>query len=172
MGLYLAIICIEDYYTGTNYKEVARDWMSSKMCITAGILAMISSETSILILSFMSIERFLLISNPFGQHRLTHKNVVKCMFSIWLIGIKLAILPAIHLRSTSSFYGQHSGICFPLLIRDPYFIGWQYSATIFLGINLSLLLLITTLYSALLINIFQTRMATPSLIYDYEFVIR
>lgn len=99
MGFYLAIICVQDFYSSSNYQLVAKSWMTSNLCIGAGILAMISSETSILILSFMSIERFLLISNPFGQYRLTHKNVVKCMFTIWLIGVKLAVLPGILIKT-------------------------------------------------------------------------
>lgn len=95
MGLYLVIICVQDFYSSSNYQEVAHLWMTSNLCITAGILAMISSETSILILSFMSIERFLLISNPFGQHRLTHKNVKKFMMGLWFFGINLAVFPGI-----------------------------------------------------------------------------
>lgn len=105
MGLYLAIICLQDFYSSNNYKAVAHAWMTSNLCVMAGIFAMISSETSILILSFMSIERFLLISNPFGQYRLTHKNVVKCMFTIWLIGINIAVLPGIlYFLDDISFY--------------------------------------------------------------------
>lgn len=75
MGIYLAIISFQDVRYRESYHTVSSDWLKSWGCTLAGILSMISSEVSILILAFMSIERFLLISDPFGHHRL---NTKKC----------------------------------------------------------------------------------------------
>lgn len=93
MGGYLLIISMEDFRYRERYQESAHEWVGSWKCILAGVLAMISSEVSMLILAFMSVERFLLISNPFGQRNINKKNVAVCLFTIWLIGIMLAITP-------------------------------------------------------------------------------
>ena len=94
MGLYMMIIGIQDIQMRDFYFEYHLEWIKSWCCVFAGVLAMISSEVSILILTFMSIERFLLISDPFGGHRkLNLKNVSTCLFIIWMIGISIAIIP-------------------------------------------------------------------------------
>lgn len=94
MGVYLSIIGIQDYRFRQQYGKVAVEWAASWMCIGVGVLAMVSSEVSLLILTFISIERFLLIADPFGGHRrLTTQNVLLCMFTIWLIGLTIAIVP-------------------------------------------------------------------------------
>lgn len=94
MGLYLSIIGIQDYRFRQQYGKVAYEWAASWTCIGVGVLAMVSSEVSLLILTFISIERFLLIADPFGGHRrLTTQNVLLCLFTIWLIGITIAIVP-------------------------------------------------------------------------------
>ena len=94
MGVYLTIISIQDIRFRSQYHTNAFKWMESWQCAISGILAMISSEVSILILAFMSIERFLLISDPFGGHRrLTTKNVIMSLYVIWLLGVSIAVFP-------------------------------------------------------------------------------
>lgn len=134
---------------------------------------MTSSEVSMLILAFMSVERFLLIADPFGGHRrLDSRNVLTSMIAIWTVGGTIAIIPVIHWRSSTRFYGTYSGTCFPLHVQERFPLGWQYSAFVFLGVNLSLLMLIASLYTALLVSIWKTRRATPLAVLDCEFAIR
>lgn len=109
------MIGIEDFRYRDRFQELANEWVSSWRCIVAGILAMVSSEVSMLILAFMSVERFLLISNPFGQRCITGKNVIVCLFTIWVVGIMLAITPGIFFNNSVqtivwflSFYLLHS----------------------------------------------------------------
>lgn len=173
MGVYLAIICLQDFRFRQNYQKNVSQWLKSWECALAGILSMVSSEVSILILTFMSIERFLLISDPFGHHRLNTKNVMLALYVIWLIGISIAVYPFFLFRSFTNFYGLYnSGTCFPLFIYERYTPGWEYSAFIFFGINLTLFLLIAILYTALLISIWRTRRATTLDFFDCEFAIR
>jgi len=40
----------------------------------------------------------------------------------------------LHWRKSTHYYGS-SGLCFPLHISEPFSLGWQYSAFIFLGVN-------------------------------------
>lgn len=51
-------------------------------------------------------------------------------------------------------------------------MGWLYSAFVFLGVNLLLLVMIAMLYTALLISIWRTRSATPLTLLDCEFAVR
>ncbi|KAG4074711.1 hypothetical protein HA402_008809 [Bradysia odoriphaga] len=168
MGFYLSIIGVQDYRFREKYQEHASDWVASSVCAAAGVLAMISSEVSLMILALMSIERFMLIA---GQKRL---NTSIFLLAIWLSGSALAVLPLIYWRSSNRFYGAYSGTCFPIHL-EPFPLGWQYSAFVFLGINTTLLVTIATLYTALFCSIWRTRRNTPlgSLaILDCEFAIR
>lgn len=94
MGFYLSIIGIQDYRFRDAYHLNSYEWITSWSCTFIGTIAMISSEVSLLILTFISIERYLLIAGPFGgRKRLTSYNVFLCLFIIWLIGISMAIIP-------------------------------------------------------------------------------
>lgn len=94
MGLYLLIIGIQDFRFRNVYRQNAISWMNSWECTIAGVLAMVSSEVSMLILAFMSIERFLLIADPFGGHRrLNIQNVLMSLYIIWVTGLALALFP-------------------------------------------------------------------------------
>lgn len=173
MGIYLVIIGLTDARYRDVYHENSGAWIKSWQCAAVGILAVTSSEVSILILTFMSIERFLLISDPFGHHKLDTKNVVLSLYIIWCLGVGIAVLPVILFHSSTKFYGiYNSGTCFPFFIEEVYSTGWIYSAAVFLGINLILLVLIATLYTVLLFSIFNTRRATSLNFFDCELAIR
>ncbi|KYQ51006.1 Relaxin receptor 1 [Trachymyrmex zeteki] len=172
MGIYLFIIAIEDARFRDNYKEEASIWMSSWPCILLGALAMTSSEVSVLILSFMSVERFILIAAPLKcHHAMTSQAAASSMIVIWIFGLIIALAPVIHWRSSTKFYGVN-GMCFPLHIDDPYLIGWEYSIFIFLGLNLIGLMIIGYVYIAMFTSIWRTRRATPLSVGDSEFALR
>ncbi|XP_072754104.1 leucine-rich repeat-containing G protein-coupled receptor 3 isoform X4 [Anoplolepis gracilipes] len=172
MGIYLFIIAIEDARFRDNYQQEANTWMSSWSCTFLGALAMMSSEVSVLILSFMSVERFILIAAPLKGHRaMTFQAASSSMILIWIIGFILALVPVIHWRSSTRYYGVN-GMCFPLHIDDPYLIGWEYSAFIFLGLNLLGLMIIGYVYAAMFASIWRTRHATPLSVGDSEFALR
>ncbi|KAL6438881.1 hypothetical protein ACFW04_003741 [Cataglyphis niger] len=172
MGIYLFIIAIEDARFRDNYQQEASTWMSSWSCTLLGALAMMSSEVSVLILSFMSVERFILIAAPLKGHRtMTFQAASSSMIVIWIIGFILALMPVIHWRSSTRYYGVN-GMCFPLHIDDPYLIGWEYSAFIFLGLNLLGLMIIGYVYAAMFASIWRTRQATPLSVGDSEFALR
>ncbi|XP_026823955.1 relaxin receptor 1 isoform X2 [Ooceraea biroi] len=172
MGIYLFIIAVEDARFRDNYQQEASTWMSSWSCTIVGALAMTSSEVSVLILSFMSVERFILIAAPLKCHRaMTSQTAASSMIVIWIIGLVLAVVPVIHWRSSTRFYGIN-GMCFPLYIDDPYLTGWEYSAFIFLGLNLLGLMIIGYVYAAMFASIWRTRHATPLSVGDSEFALR
>ncbi|XP_017052302.1 relaxin receptor 2 [Drosophila ficusphila] len=174
MGFYLVTIGVQDYRYRNEYYKVVLDWISSWQCTVIGTLAVSSSEVSMLILAFMSLERFLLIADPFRGHRSIGSRVMwLALICIWITGVGLAVVPVLLWRtSTLPYYGSYSGTCFPLHIHEPFPLGWLYSAFVFLGVNLLLLVMIAMLYTALLISIWRTRSATPLTLLDCEFAVR
>ncbi|KAL2727151.1 relaxin receptor 1 isoform X1 [Vespula squamosa] len=172
MGVYLFIIALVDLQFRDNYNKEASSWMSSWVCTFLGVLAMISSEVSVLILSFMSVERFVLIAAPLkGYCAMRPQTAAASMMFIWITGFILAVIPVILWRNSTRFYGAN-GMCFPLHIDDPYSIGWQYSAFIFLGINLLGLITIGYVYAGMFASVWKTRHATPLSVGDMEFALR
>ncbi|PBC31945.1 Relaxin receptor [Apis cerana cerana] len=177
MGLYLFIVALADIIFRNNYYQTASSWMSSWFCTFLGILAMTSLEVSVLILSFMSMERYVLIAAPLKGHRtMTPQTASTSVIIIWIIGITLALAPVIRLkviiwRSSTRFYGVN-GMCFPLHIDDPFLIGWEYSAFIFLGINLMGLITIGFAYFGMFLSIWKTRHACSLSVGDSEFALR
>lgn len=66
MGVYLLIVGTLDVAFRDEYNRHARQWMTSWRCTAVGLLAMMSCEVSVLILSLITIERyrFVLFFNP------------------------------------------------------------------------------------------------------------
>lgn len=97
MGLYLLIICYHDFKYRDTYNMQAQGWMSSWLCTAAGVLGMASSEISIFLLLYISIERFFVIAVSFGRYEsVTRKTSVTGLVAIWGLGIALAVTPGTH----------------------------------------------------------------------------
>ncbi|XP_060847217.1 relaxin receptor 2-like [Rhopalosiphum padi] len=172
MVIYLMFIGYHDQIYRNEYYLYAHEWESSNLCTIVGIMAVISSEVSMLILVFLSLDRFLLIAVPFsGYQVLKMKTAVYCMLSIWVVGISISIAPLILWKHSSKFYGSN-GLCYPLYIEDPFVNGWQYSAFMFLGLYTTSLLLMSVLYALMFINVRQTRHAARISAGDFDFAIR
>ena len=50
-------------------------------------------QVSLLLLTFMSVERFVSISHPFGERKLTFRTALVSVVIIWSIGFCLSIIP-------------------------------------------------------------------------------
>lgn len=103
------------------------------------------------------------------------------------------LIAVIQWRNSTRFYGAN-GMCFPLHLDDPFFAGWQFSAFIFIGINLCWwvlladlpplplikitfilsfsLLIIGVLYTGMFWSIWRTRHATTLNVREFEFAFR
>ncbi|XP_063883180.1 phosphoribosylformylglycinamidine synthase-like isoform X3 [Scylla paramamosain] len=93
MGVYLVVIGVQDAMTRGSFNSHALQWADSYTCILAGVLAMVSSETSVFILSFMSLERYLYISEALDGRTLSLRGARLCLAIIWLTSISLAFFP-------------------------------------------------------------------------------
>ncbi|XP_037072864.1 relaxin receptor 2-like [Pollicipes pollicipes] len=174
MGIYLLVIASKDVQFRGEYNLHALAWMRSPLCVICGVLAMTSSEVAVMIMTFMSVDRFLAIVYPMVRQRASghmSRTVLSCMSVIWTAGLTLALVPVFYWQSSSTFYGLN-GICFPLHIQEPYIVGWKYSAFVFLVINVASLLLILCSYMAMFCNIQQTRRNTPLVVREVEVALR
>lgn len=168
MGVYLVIMGVQDMRTRGRFHSYALKWAASYTCTFAGMLALVSSETSVFILTFMSLERYLYISETLDDRTLSEKSARMCLVVIWLASISLALFPTLWI---SSFYGSNA-MCFPLHINEPFLIGWQYSAFIFLGLNIVSMVVIFGSYTGLFFNIRVTRLSTPLSSDEMNFALR
>uniref|UniRef100_A0A2C9KHQ1 G-protein coupled receptors family 1 profile domain-containing protein n=1 Tax=Biomphalaria glabrata TaxID=6526 RepID=A0A2C9KHQ1_BIOGL len=93
MGVYLLLIAAVD----SQYKDiyVLEDvkWRHSVLCQFAGFLSTISSETSTFFICLITIDRFLTITFPFGQHKFTKTGKIFSFTLVWFFGFLLALIP-------------------------------------------------------------------------------
>ena len=94
MGLYLLLIAYHDLKYRDNYNSMARTWMSSWNCVITGIIGTVSLEVSVILLVFMSVDRFFVITMPFGKYgAMNIKDTWRVLLSIWCFGISIAVVP-------------------------------------------------------------------------------
>ncbi|XP_071514726.1 relaxin receptor 2-like [Panulirus ornatus] len=170
-GLYLVVVATKDLQFRAEYHEHAYYWMTSWQCTVTGVLAMMSAEVSVLILSFMSVERWVCITWPLGTPKLSLEGAKVALACIWATGFLLSVLPVLCYRGKQRFYGIN-GLCFPLHLDDPWVPGWLYSALVFVGINQLGVVLILLSYTGMFCSIRRTRANTPLSLGDREFAMR
>ncbi|ELU07591.1 hypothetical protein CAPTEDRAFT_117775, partial [Capitella teleta] len=156
MGVFLLNVGAHDLLYRGHYNRYAFSWMGSWDCQTGGILAMLSSEASILILTVMSVERYLVVAFPYQWKGLTMRTALMLMAAIWTITLALSFTPLIPVDMLYDFYGSN-GVCFPLHIHDPFMTGYQYSALIFLGINGTAFVIMLVCYFGMFCSIRRTQ---------------
>ncbi|XP_064078759.1 relaxin receptor 1-like isoform X2 [Macrobrachium nipponense] len=170
-GVYLLVMASKDLQFRSEYHEHAYYWMSSWQCTITGVLAVTSSEVSVMILSFMSVERWLCITWPLGSPKLSLGRAKLALVVIWAAGFALAIAPVFYYTNRQGFYGTN-GLCFPLHLDDPWVPGWMYSAVVFVGLNQLGVVMILISYTWMFCSIRKTRANTPLALGDREFAIR
>ncbi|NWX13157.1 RXFP1 protein, partial [Aegotheles bennettii] len=156
MGIYLFIIGAFDLKYSGEYNKHAQGWMGSLQCQLLGSLAMLSSEVSVLLLTYMTLEKYFSIVFPFSHHRAGKKQTISVLVAIWLLGFSLSIVPLCCKEAFGNYYGRN-GVCFPLQ-SDP---GERpsargYSATIYLGLNLAAFITIVFAYLGMFFSIHIT----------------
>ncbi|KAJ8046996.1 hypothetical protein HOLleu_05862 [Holothuria leucospilota] len=151
MGVYMIIIASADAHFRDVYIYKASQWLGSLMCSLAGILAVVSSEVSVFILTVISLDRFLCIVFPFGRVRLSQKGSRVIIACGWTCGILLAVLPVMNISYFGDAYYGHSSVCLAIPLDDNRSEGWEFSITVFLGLNFACLLAIAGCYIAIII---------------------
>eukprot|EP00058_Branchiostoma_floridae_P026198 XP_002611688.1 hypothetical protein BRAFLDRAFT_63628 [Branchiostoma floridae] len=156
MGVYLLVIATKDMTFRGVYHRHTHAWTNSLGCQITGFLAMLSAEVSVLLLTYMSVERFLCVVFPYRDNRPNLRQAAVAICLIWFFGLLLSAAPLFIPYYFDHFYGSN-GVCFPLHLHEPHMTGWEYSAFIFLGVNFVSVLVIGAAYVGMFISIQRTR---------------
>ncbi|KAM3866973.1 relaxin receptor 1 [Diretmus argenteus] len=156
MGVYLFMIGAYDLKFRGEYNRHAQAWMDSAQCQVIGSLAMLSTEVSVLLLTYLTLEKYICIVYPFQYLTPGWRRTVSILLGIWVFGFVIAFLPLTCKGLFRNFYGTN-GVCFPLHSEQPETL-WAhvYSIVIFLGLNLVAFLIIVLSYASMFYNIQRT----------------
>ncbi|XP_033638359.1 G-protein coupled receptor GRL101-like [Asterias rubens] len=126
MGVYMIMIGSADGYFGQDYFLYATEWRSSAICKTAGIISVLASVASMLIVTVISVDRFLCVVFPFGSFRLGVASARVTVVVVWVVSAFLSLLPNIIEKYVKGFYGL-SDVCvgLPLATKSDYKASWH-----------------------------------------------
>ncbi|XP_040107593.1 relaxin receptor 1 [Oryx dammah] len=156
MGIYLFVIGAFDLKFRGEYNKHAQLWMESTHCQLLGSLAILSTEVSVLLLTFLTLEKYICIVYPFRCLRPGKCRTITVLILIWIIGVIVAFMPLSNKEFFKNYYGTN-GVCFPLHSEDAESTGAQiYSVAIFLGINLAAFIIIVFSYGSMFYSIRQS----------------
>ncbi|XP_078268275.1 relaxin receptor 1 isoform X2 [Rhinoraja longicauda] len=133
MGVYLFLIGAFDVQYRGEYNRHAQQWMESTKCQLIGVLAMLSTEVSVMLLTYMTLEKYMCIVFPFNHYRPGKRQTLSTLILIWITGFIIAIIPLWNKSLFGNYYGKN-GVCFPLYSDQFESLGARgYSTGIFLG---------------------------------------
>nr|XP_015200025.1 PREDICTED: relaxin receptor 1 [Lepisosteus oculatus] len=156
MGVYLFVIGAFDLKFRGEYNRHAQSWMDSVQCQLVGSLAMLSTEVSVLLLTYLTLEKYICIVYPFRYLTPGKCQTMSILIVIWILGFVIAFIPLVSKDFFRNFYGTN-GVCFPLHSEQPETMGAQvYSVVIFLGLNLVAFIIIVFCYGSMFYNIQRT----------------
>ena len=113
MGLYMIIITSADVYYGDEFYLSAPQWRDSNMCRFAGFLGFLSSEASVLTLTLITVDRFIIVMFPFGNLKIQHKKSLILVGAVWSFTIVLSLGLVIVTSYRPDVYGL-SDVCLGL----------------------------------------------------------
>uniref|UniRef100_A0A8B9ILC4 Relaxin family peptide receptor 1 n=1 Tax=Anser cygnoides TaxID=8845 RepID=A0A8B9ILC4_ANSCY len=133
MGIYLFVIGAFDLKYRGEYNKHAQLWMDSIHCQLVGSLAILSTEVSVLLLTYLTLEKYICIVYPFRCLKPRKCRTISILVLIWIIGFVVAFIPLSNKEFFRNYYGTN-GVCFPLHSEQSESTGSQiYSVVIFLG---------------------------------------
>ncbi|XP_046359041.2 G-protein coupled receptor GRL101-like [Haliotis rufescens] len=131
MGVYMIIIASADVIYRGVYSWNDEAWRNSWVCQLAGLLATLSSETSVMFLCIITLERVLVIKLPFKELKVFKKRSKCISISIWFVGFLMAGVPLLPIDYFSRLFYSRSGVCLALPLTRNRPPGWEYSTAIF-----------------------------------------
>ncbi|XP_068735325.1 uncharacterized protein [Montipora capricornis] len=151
MAVYLITVGVMDgVWTGVYFLHDYQ-WRTGFPCQILGGISVLSSEVSLMVLSLLSLDRLKHIVFPRRFKVLTPRKAHALCFIIWVIGFFIAFLPTFGIRyfhnpDAGIYYYGKSVVCLPIQLTPDFLSGWEYSAAIFVGLNLVFVLFIITAY--------------------------
>ncbi|KAM9173384.1 LOW QUALITY PROTEIN: relaxin receptor 2 [Pangshura tecta] len=89
----VVLIRVFDIKYHRQYKKYAVLWMESLPYHIMSFLAMFSTEVSVLLLTYLTLEKYLVIVFPFSNIQPGKYQTIMILVSIWFIGFVIAIIP-------------------------------------------------------------------------------
>ncbi|XP_062589229.1 uncharacterized protein LOC134250886 [Saccostrea cucullata] len=142
MGVYLIIIASADGHYRGRYIWNDLHWRNSITCQIAGMLATISSETSVCLLCLITVDRLIAVKFPFGQFRFTRKRAIFSIGVLWSTTVGMAAIPLIPGGYFQGEFYSRSVVCLALPLTRDRPAGWEYSTAIFIILNFLLFVII------------------------------
>ena len=123
MGVYMLIIASVDVFYRGRYILHADAWRSSGLCKAAGVVAMVSSEVSVFMLTAITADRFVNFVFPLkaNKFRLKHARVVTGVG--WAVCIVISVVPSLGLPYFGDAFFGRTGGCMGLS-------GMRFNATV------------------------------------------
>ena len=157
MGVYLAVIGVADRTYLGSYLWEDMAWRHSATCKVAGFLCLLSSEMSAFIIFVITLDRFLVLSLPFGRMRLQRGSAHVTCCLLWIGGALIAGVPLLPVTQHWQFYSQ-TAVCVPLPVTRQTFAGHHYSFGVFIVLNFFLFVLIAAGQACVYLSVRANRM--------------
>ncbi|XP_076445860.1 uncharacterized protein LOC143283501 [Babylonia areolata] len=158
MAIYLLVLATHDLRYRGSYLDRDQEWRDSWGCDVIGILATVSNEASVMTLTMITLDRYICILYPLKMRRRTVTHAYLVMSVLWAVCCFVAVVPVTGLPYFGTLFYRNNAVCIPLFLHDPLEHGWEYSAFIFLGLNLAAFLFIVYAYAAMFLAIRRSRM--------------
>uniref|UniRef100_A0ABM0M0Z4 G-protein coupled receptor GRL101-like n=1 Tax=Saccoglossus kowalevskii TaxID=10224 RepID=A0ABM0M0Z4_SACKO len=152
-GVYILIIAGADAHFGNEFVLHGDNWRQSIVCTLIGIIETVASQSSLYIVTLMTIDRCLVIALPFRDIRL-HKTSARYLviFGVSLI-IILATIPAFPITYFGTNYYGETDVCLPSYFHEERPSGWEYTTAFFILPNCVFVIVIMICY----IVVFKTK---------------
>ncbi|GIX67361.1 relaxin receptor 2, partial [Caerostris extrusa] len=120
MSVYLFVIAAYDVVFRGHYIQHETKWRHSWQCSMCGFLSTLSSESSVLILTIITVDRYTSILYPLSLKRRTITSASVAMVGVWSVAIVLSALPLLDIDYYGDEFYGNNGVCLPLQIHDPF----------------------------------------------------
>ena len=117
MGVYLALIGAGDLLNRGRYLSMEERWLSGAACNAAGVLFLLSRETSVFLVGLITLDRLLRVRFPGNAYLLHARSSWLSCGAAWGVSFLLAEFPALLMPRWQLV--SHNGLCAPL----PFFAG-------------------------------------------------
>ena len=161
MGIYLLIIAIKDVQWQGEYFLHDFKWRSGVPCAFTGVLSMVSSEVSVLLLTVIATDRLTCVVFAFKVRRMNRSVACAVVGGVWVFGTMLSVIPILGLeyfydkKRGVGFYGK-SAVCLPLQLSPERMAGWEYAVGIFIGLNFVSFVYILVAYIVMFMTVKNT----------------
>lgn len=120
MGVYLALVGAGDLLNRGRYLSLEERWLSGAACKAAGVLFLLSRETSVFLVGLITLDRLLRVRFPGNAYLLHASSSWLSCGAAWGVSFLLAVFPALLMPRWDLL--SHNGLCAPL----PFFAGKAY----------------------------------------------